>query len=157
MLVDVGRVEASGLASLTELVAWVLDAGAGSRWCNLDLEVDEDQHSGDSVLFGFLAARGPSSPFATVMSAERGKRPRPPEIGVQHRAGPKSVAQLASAGVTVPEGWFVRQDHPRRGLVVEVGEDTSAPTLTSWVLEVMFALNRAETTGAFRFEIHEAS
>ena len=39
-------------------------------------------------------------------------------IGVLHPTGNKVVARLAEAGVPMPDGWVVRQDHNRRGLVV---------------------------------------
>ncbi len=38
-------------------------------------------------------------------------------IGLMHPTGHKAVARLAEAGVAVPDGWVVRQDHARRGLL----------------------------------------
>ena len=42
-----------------------------------------------------------------------------------HPTGGKAVARLAEAGVTVPDGWVVRQDHARRGLVVRTPVDAA--------------------------------
>ncbi|MGA2521573.1 MAG: hypothetical protein ABSG81_12245, partial [Acidimicrobiales bacterium] len=43
---------------------------------------------------------------------------QPDSVGVQHAAGTRVRARITDAGVPVPDGWRLVQDHPRRGLVV---------------------------------------
>lgn len=155
VMIEAGAIAGGDLASVTAVIAGVLAADGTERWCNLTFEVDEDAGpgTGDSALFSFLAARGPSSPLATIMSAGVG----PIEAGIQHRAGVKAMLQLSEAGVERCDDWVVRQDHPRRGLVVLVPEGTGADAIARWVVESMDALNRAPTTGRITYEVFEAS
>ncbi len=44
-----------------------------------------------------------------------------------HPTGGKAVARLAEAGVAVPDGWVVRQDHARRGLLVQTPVEVTEP------------------------------
>lgn len=115
-------------------------ASLGS-WCNLAFEELDDDHF-DSSLFGFLAARGPANPLATVMR-ESGDKPL--SVGIQHQAGTKAAQQLRDADLGLPEGARVRQDHPRRGLVVEWPENASSEELADWLVPAMRVLNRART------------
>ena len=39
-------------------------------------------------------------------------------VGLMHPTGGKAIARLALAGIDLPDGWVVRQDHVRRGLVL---------------------------------------
>lgn len=122
-------------------------------WCNFVFEpiVDEDAPE-ESPLFGFLAARGPANPLATVMAAQPGKRDKPAEIGIQHRAGTKAAAQLREAELLLPEGATVAQDHPRRGLVVRWPENAETATLIAWLFPSMRVLGRAMTTNDVLYE-----
>ena len=156
MLTEAGTIEPGDLRAVTTLLEQLLAGGDdGERWCNLTLEIDEHATSGtsDSVLFSFLAARGPSSPLATVMRADAHLI----EIGLQHRAGVKAADQLADAGLERPEDWTVRQDHPRRGLVLAVPAGTPPPEIAAWIVRAMDELNRAPTTGRLRYERYETS
>ena len=124
-----------------------------SSWCNLSFEpLEDDEQPPDSALFGFLAARGPANPLATVMAATTGRRPRPIEVGIQHRAGVKAGGQLREAQLFVPDGARVAQDHPRRGLVVEWPDTADVVLLAAWLFPAMRVLGRAPTTSAVLYE-----
>lgn len=155
-MIEAGAIGRGDVAAVTAVVASTLgagrEAGDGERWCNLTFEVDEDSDGGDSPLFSFLAARGPSSPLVTVMRSGGG----PVEVGIQHRAGVKAMAQLVEAGVDRGADWVVRQDHPRRGLVLAVPADVEAAAVAEWIVRSMDALNRAPTTGRITYEVFEA-
>ena len=156
MMIEAGAIGRGDMAGVTAVVASVLGASGGAdgaeRWCNLTFEVDDDGGSGDSALFSFLAARGPSSPLATVMRTGDGGV----EVGIQHRAGVKAMAQLVEAGVETAAGWVLRQDHPRRGLVLAVADDAGADAVADWIVRSMDALNRAPATGRITYEVFEA-
>ena len=155
VLIEAGAIAAGDLGTVAVVIGQVLDTEGAERWCNLTLEADEDAGPahGDSALFSFLAARGPSSPLATVMCDGAGSI----EIGIQHRAGVKAADQLADAGVERSDGWVVRQDHPRRGLVLWLPEGAGAESVAMWIIRSMDALNRAPTTGRITYEVFEGN
>ena len=75
-------------------------------------------------------------PLCTWSAPEqRRRRLRPPIVGIQHHVGRK-VGTI----VTVPDGWFVVQDHGRRGLVVNVPPDEQADRVLAWILDTAEAL-----------------
>ena len=105
-------------------------------------------------MFGFLAARGPANPLATVMAKTTGRRTRQAEIGIQHRAGTKAARQLREESLLLPAGARVAQDHPRRGLVVQWPEDAGVATLVAWLFPAMRVLGRAPSTDHVSYEWH---
>jgi len=159
MLVESGKVSNADPRELAGVIRTMFELAAPERWANIQFEVDEDHPAAtpDSPLFSLLAARGPSSPLATVMAATTsGKHPQPAQIGLQHRAGQKAVSQLVEAGVVIPDDWQWVQDHPRRGLIVQLPEidGTGAESMTDWLLSAMQLLNRSPTTGHVLYELH---
>lgn len=148
-----GRFPAHDTDAASSLFVEVL--AVDSSWCNLEYEgVDDDETPADSALFGFLAARGPANPLATVMASSAGRRPRPAQIGIQHRAGTKAAGQLSDESLVLPAGARVAQDHPRRGLVVEWPESADVLALTAWLFPAMRILGRAPTTTDVIYEWH---
>lgn len=148
-----GRFAADDLERAAGLIGDVLKAEG--TWCNLAFEpIEDDDVPQDSALFGFLAARGPSNPLATVMPAGVGKRPNPPQVGIQHRAGTKAASQLRDESLVLPEGSRVAQDHPRRGLVVEWPQPVDVSSLVAWLFPAMRVLGRAPTTNDVLYEWH---
>ncbi len=146
-----GRFPAHDISQAEDLLARVLHAE--SSWCNLSFEpVEGDEQPPESALFGFLSARGPANPLATVMAATPGRRPRPIEVGIQHQAGVKAAGQLREAQLFVPDGARVAQDHPRRGLVVQWPDTAEIEVLAAWLFPAMRVLGRAPTTDAVLYE-----
>lgn len=131
-----------------------MDLVAGSRggWINFHPRIDEDTEvPQESSLFGIFSASGPAVPICTWMPGKsRGERREAVSIGVQHATGPRAVARLGSAGIEVPAGWRVRQDHPRRGLVVMVPAEQDHESTLSWLLRAGAALSVVPLTGAWR-------
>jgi hypothetical protein len=126
-------------------------AGRGG-WINFHPRIDEDTEvPPESSLFGIFSASGPAVPICTWMPGKwRGERRDPVSIGVQHAAGPRAVARLGSVGVEIPAGWRVRQDHPRRGLVVMVPAEQDHDTTLSWLLRAGAGLSLVPLTGTWR-------
>lgn len=146
-----GRFDSTVLTETVSVVDHALHA-AGS-WCNFVFEPIEDENMIDeSPLFGFLAARGPANPLATILAAETGKKEKPAEIGIQHRAGTKAAEQLREADLQLPQGAVVTQDHPRRGLVVKWPQNEETATLVAWLFPAMRVLGRAPTTNHVLYE-----
>ena len=149
----VGRFAAHDTDVAEALLSDVLDCEAS--WCNFSFDPVEDEAVTDeSALFGFLAARGPANPLATVMAATPGRRPRPAEIGIQHRAGTKAARQLREEALLLPAQARVAQDHPRRGLVVQWPADADVATLVAWLFPAMRVLRRAPATNHISYQWH---
>lgn len=144
---DTGRFPDSDEQSLQDLLDrfWA-PAQTQGQWCNLEFEVDEDHpaYVPDSPLFAFLAARGPASPLVTIIAGEEDK---PNQLGVQHRAGTKTRRTLVDAGIIAPDEAKLVQDHPRRGLVVEIPRGADTAAWSRWLLATMHELNRSPATG----------
>ncbi len=131
--------------------------GAGSGWINLLPGIDEDAVAPEPAagLFAFFGNRAAPVSMATVMPAKKERRDTEGvTIGVMHPTGAKAVARLAEAGVAVPDGWVVRQDHARRGLLVRTPADASDTDILSWSIRAAAALCRAEMTGKWRAVVY---
>lgn len=149
-----GRFNARDIDVATSLFAEVL--AVKSSWCNLEFEsLDDDETPAESALFGFLAARGPANPLATIMASSNGRRPQPAQIGIQHRAGTKAAVQLVDEALFLPDGVRVAQDHPRRGLVLEWPESADVQALAAWLFPAMRILGRAPTTNNVTYDWYE--
>lgn len=124
--------------------------GAGRGWINLEPEVQEDVEVPGVGLFSFMSARGPAIPLCTWSAPRtvRGRR-RPPSLGIQHGTGTRAAARLEERGLAVPRGWRVSQDHPRRGLVVEVTALAQEAQMLGWLLKAATLLSWAPPTGTW--------
>ena len=153
MAIDAGRFDANDVEAAIHLFNRILEEPG--RWCNLFFEPIEDENASDeSPLFGFLAARGPANPLATLMT------PKPDaghllEVGIQHRAGTKAAAQLKEAELFGPVTARVVQDHPRRGLVVKWPESDDLLALVAWLFPAMRELSRAPSTNFILWELQD--
>jgi hypothetical protein len=145
---DIDRV-AAYLHHLTE---------AGQGWINLlpgvDLD-DDEQQTVQAGIFSLFSNRQQPVAMCTLMP------PRPSRrafdgvtVGVLHPTGGKAVARLAEAGVTVPEGWLVRQDHPRRGLVLLTRHGTPENDVITWAIRAGTALCRKDMTGEWQAVVY---
>jgi len=152
MTTAAGVFDANALIDAVQLVDSVL-AQPGS-WLNLEFEpLEDDDAPQESELFKFLAARGPANPLATIVARTEGRRPRPPQVGIQHQAGTKAAHQLRDAQLTLPEGARVTQDHPRRGLVVRWPEEADTAVLVGWLFPAMRVLGRHRATNNILYSI----
>jgi len=142
-----------------ERVAGELDRlrQAGNGWINLmpgvpEGAVDVDPPTG---LFAFFGNRQPPVTMATIMPARAERRDvEGMSIGIMHPTGPKAVARLAQEGVSVPDGWMVRQDHARRGLVLRTPPAVAAADVVEWCVRAGTALCMADMTGEWRAVVY---
>jgi len=137
------------VATMVELAAL-----AGTGWINFDAGVDKDTPVPPRSLLGnVLAARGPDLPHCSWVPEPNA----PTSIGIQHASGTKAVARLAAAGMPLPAGWRMMQDHPRRGLVLAVPA-SSAPDdldeLLVWLLRAGRELSTVPLNGFWLATIH---
>jgi hypothetical protein len=131
---------------------------AGSGWVNLLPGVPENAADPDppTGLFAFFGSRAQPVTMATIMPPKKDRRATTGfSVGLMHPTGAKAVARLTSVGVPLPEGWMVRQDHPRRGIVLETPVDAAEADVIAWCISAGTALNRAEMTGEWRAVVYE--
>ena len=129
---------------------------AGDGWINLlpgvaEGAVDVDPPTG---LFAFFGTRQPPVTMATVMPPRRGRANEGMSVGLMHPTGPKAIARLADAGVVVPDGWVVRQDHARRGLVLRTAVGAPPADVVTWCVRAGTELCRADMTGEWRAVVY---
>jgi len=143
-------------------VAGVADAlaklrHAGDGWVNLLPGIDEETVDMEppSGLFAFFGNRAPPVSMATVLPARPDRRDREGmTVGLMHPTGAKAVARLAEAGIALPDGWALRQDHVRRGLVARTPVDADEAEVVEWCVRAGTALCRAEMTGRWRAVVY---
>jgi hypothetical protein len=126
-------------------------ASAQGGWLNLSPGLDMDFPPPDrSPLASLLGSRGPTVPMGT-WTPPHGREPA--TAGIVHSEGPKAVRLLEQRGASVPAGWRVLQDHPKRGLVVAVVGGSERPDLDRalvWLVAATGALCRWPRTGEWR-------
>jgi hypothetical protein len=129
---------------------------AGDGWVNLMPGVVEDADLGPPTgLFAFFGTRQAPVTMATVMPARPDKRDAEGmSVGLMHPTGAKAVARLAEAGVVVPAGWVVRQDHARRGLLLRTAPNTSPADIVTWCVQAGTALCRVDMTGQWQAVVY---
>jgi hypothetical protein len=131
---------------------------AGQGWINLLPGVDADEDEEQTVspgLFSLFSARQPPVTMCTLVPARPSRRDTDGvTVGLLHPTGAKATARLAEAGVAVPVGWLVRQDHARRGLVLLVPHATRASDIITWALRAGTALCRRTVTGQWQAVVY---
>ncbi len=131
---------------------------AGQGWINLlpGVELDEEeQQTMPPGLFSLFSNRQPPVTMCTLMPARPTRRAFDGvTVGVMHPTGGKAMARLADAGVAKPAGWLVRQDHPRRGLVLLTTHGTPEADVISWAIKAGTALCRKEMTGQWQAVVY---
>jgi hypothetical protein len=122
-------------------LAPVLAALRPGTWVNLQPEVELDDDRTSSGFFGIFGGRGPAVPLCTWVPAERA-------AGIQHDAGPKLARRI-----DIPPGWRVTQDHPRRGLVVDVPEGVADAAVLQWLVATGEAICSVPRRGPWVAEV----
>lgn len=127
-------------------------AMASKGWVNFTPGLDVDVPPPPRPALGSLfSGRGPEVPLAT-WSPGNGKR-EPSTVGIEHGRGPRTLDQLADAGIDLPAGWRKLQDHPKRGLVCAVpstGDEGELDRLLEWLLRATGTLCPIRRTGEWR-------
>ena len=133
---------------------------SGDGWINLlpgivEDEEDVQEASSGGVFSMLFGSKTSPVTMGTLMAPKRARAPFDGvTIGLMHPAGAKVVRQLAERGVTLPSGWIVRQDHPRRGLVVRSSVGAAAADVVAWAVQAGGALCRQEMTGQWRAVVY---
>ncbi len=110
----------------------------------------EDEPPAASGLLGLLGGATHWVPVCTWVPAERAAD----EAGVQHASGTKAARRLADTPATVPAGWVLRQDHPRRGLVFDLPDGTDPEVVLRWLVAAAHQLTRIPLTGDWLVDVH---
>ncbi len=127
----------------------------GSGWLVLDPAVAEEDLPPSSVFGTLFTAKGPEAPELSWVPGERGgRRPEPLAVGIRHAAGPKARRRLEAAGHPVPDGWYVVQDNPRRGLVAQVPDTEAHERVLEWLLMAAAHLATVPLTGEWRARVY---
>jgi len=131
-------------------------ATAHDGWVNLNPQVrPEDEPPPRAGLTTLLAGPVHDVPVCTWVAGKMGRQGvQPDSIGIQHAGGSRVLGRLASAGVALPEGWRLVQDHPRRGLVVAPASGAAHQDVLTWILEAGAVLSAVRLTGEWLAEIY---
>jgi hypothetical protein len=130
---------------------------AGDGWMNLLPGVPEDSPdldppTGLSAIFG---SRQPPVTMATLMPARSDRKAEEGlTVGLMHPTGARAVARLAEAGIPLPDGWVVRQDHARRGLLLRCPVGADPADVVDWSVRAGTELCRAEMTGRWQAVVY---
>jgi hypothetical protein len=130
---------------------------AGQGWVNLlpGVHVEDDSTVVSSGFFGLFGNRQAPVTMATLMPPKGDRRAREGvTVGLLHPTGSKAMARLDEAGVPRPIGWFLRQDHARRGLVLRAPVEASSDDIIAWAIEAGTALCREEMTGRWQAVVY---
>ena len=145
-----------GLDRVTGYLHHLTEAGQG--WINLLPGVDADEDESQTVppgLFSLFSNRQPPVTMATLMPPRPAKRGiEGVTVGLLHPTGAKAAARLAEAGVAIPAGWRVRQDHARRGLVLLASLGAPDADIIDWAIRAGTALCRTEMTGQWKAVVY---
>jgi hypothetical protein len=131
---------------------------AGQGWINLMPGVELDENESQTTppgLFSLFTNRQPPVTMGTLVPARPTRRGEEGvTVGLLHPTGAKAAARLAEAGVPVPQGWLVKQDHARRGLVVLALHGAPEADIIGWALRAGTALCRQEMTGPWQAVVY---
>lgn len=127
-------------------------------WVNFIPGVPDDVDVPRQGLLRFFGARGPEALMATWVPGEvKRDAVEPTTVGIEHAAGHRAAADLAEAGVPVPDGWRVLQDHSWRGLVVVVPDDADLDDMVGWLLAATRQLATYPLTGKWKAVFYSRS
>lgn len=135
--------------ALVEAVASRVAAGSG--WINAHPSHDElDQRA--LARPGFFAARGPTVPLGTFVV---GSGSAAHQLGLEHAGGRGALRLLQQAGVALPPGTRLVQDHPRRGLIFALAADTDPAAVAALLVEAAVQLTPIPLPQRWLAEIYE--
>jgi len=128
----------------------------GTGWINIEPVIEEDHQPPEPGPFAFLGGSTHKVPVITWMPGKRveGREAKATTVGLQHASGPHVAWRLRDLGLPVPEGWRVTQDHPRRGLVVEVPATADNRVVIDWLLRAATAVCQVQATGRWEAAVH---
>jgi len=144
-------------ADESELLAHMAAVSAArTGWINLRPSVDEEHEPPAPGPFAFLGGSTHKVPLATWMPGRLSDdgTAKPTTVGLQHAAGPRLATKLRDAGLPLPEGWRISQDHPRHGLVALVPADADDAGVIVWLLQAATFASTVPTNGRWTASVH---
>ncbi len=131
-------------------------AQAGDGWINLVPNTVEAERP---TSLGFFTLFGGGSNGVTMCTwiperDTRGGRCHT-SLGISHTTGHKLGSELPS--LAIPENWAIKQDHPRRGLILTVPSDESHELVLAWALRTLEALSPVGVIGSWQAEIFHSA
>jgi hypothetical protein len=130
---------------------------SGDGWMNLlpgvpKGSVNPDEPAG---LFAIFGNRASPVTMATLIPPKADRREHEGvSVGLMHPTGGKAIERLRLAGIDLPEGWVVRQDHVRRGLVLRTSPGAREQEIVAWSVAAGDALCVVETTGRWQAVVY---
>jgi hypothetical protein len=130
-------------------LAVVIERGAG--WLNIEpivgeVAMDELRDKTPPTIVRLFSGRGGKIPFGTFVPGDPRKATLG-QVGLEHSAGPRALQQLRDAGIVLPAGWRMRQDHGKRGIVSDIPRDEAPATIVRWILAASNQLCEINLTG----------
>jgi len=118
-------------------------------WVNISPVLPDGVEQPRPSVLRYLGMRGPDPLLATWMPGEATTDGGfgPTTVGLQHAAARRVVKGLAEAGLPVPAGWRVTQDHPSRGVVATVPADADPEEAVAWLLDAAERVTSLPLTG----------
>ena len=153
----VERVEFAAEAPAAVLAAMDRLSSALDGWINLlpGLAVEGEVDPNGPGLFPMLSPRFPGATMGSWFPPRGGRRPRAEQVvGVTHSTGARVVVGLTEAGLGLPHGWRLVQDHPRRGLIVAASAGAAHARVLDYALSVTSTLCVLPQTGTWQAEVH---
>ena len=137
------------IGAVVEHVGGLIERGAG--WLNIEpivgeVAMDEIRRSAAPAIVRVFSGRGGKIPFGTFVPGDNRKAAMG-QVGLEHSAGPRGLQQLRDAGVVLPAGWRMRQDHGKRGIVCVVPRDEEPAVIVRWILDAARQLCEIDLTG----------
>jgi hypothetical protein len=137
------------IESVAQALGVVIERGAG--WLNIEpivgeVAMDEIRRTAPPAMVRMFSGRGGKIPFGTFVPGDHRKGGLG-QVGLEHSAGPRGLNQLRDAGVVLPAGWRMRQDHGKRGIVCDVPRDEAPAVIVRWMLDASVQLCEIDLTG----------
>jgi hypothetical protein len=129
----------------------------GDGWMNLlpgvpEGAVEAEQPAGLFAIFGNRAS--PVTMTTLIPPKAERRDSEGVSVGIMHPTGAKAMARLRESGIGLPEGWVVRQDHARRGLVLRTSAAAPDHEVLTFGLRAGQALCLVETTGQWQAQVY---
>jgi hypothetical protein len=121
----------------------MLKLADGRRWINIRPDLDADVMAALDRRPSVFSGRGPRIPTATWVPSELDRRGERSSVraGITHSQRHDAKAKLAEAGMAVPDGWTVEQDHPKRGLTFVVPSEDDPRVAVDFLVGASDALS----------------
>lgn len=116
-----------------EVVA-ALSALRDGEWVNIEpfvheRDLDELRERTPHPLVRMFMKAGAPIPLGTIIRHDAVW-----SIGLEHPHAARAIPHLRAQGVPTPAAWKVKQDHPRRGIVLEVAVGAPPAEFITWIV-----------------------